>query len=173
MSTQVPVRPPHAGLLGWLAGQNIPYELHEHEIAYTARETSRLEHIDPRAFAKTLGVVADDGRMALLVVDGADMLDLVKARRALEARQVRFLSETELAELAPSCDVGTIPPVPDLFSLPVIADYALREDARITFHAGSHAYCVQVDRAAWEAAARVTYADLAEERDLEPRWARS
>ncbi len=173
MSVQASVRPPHAGLLGWLASHDVPYELHEHPVAFTARETARLEHIDPRTFAKTLAIMADDGRKALLVVDGADMLDLVKARRALEARHVRLLTEEELDELAPSCDLGTIPPVPELFTLPVFADYAVRDDPRITFHAGSHGYCVRVDRLAWERAAGITYADLAEERDARPRWALS
>ena len=173
MTVQETARPPHAGLLDWLASHAIPYELHEHPVAFTARETARLEHIDPRTFAKTLAIAADDGRRALVVVDGADMLDLVKARRALEARHVRLLTEEELGELAPTCDLGTIPPVPELFTLPVLADYAVRDDPRITFHAGSHGYCVRVDRAAWELAAGVRYADLAEERDARPRWALS
>ncbi len=173
MSVQVPARPPHAGLLDWLEGNGIEHEVHEHAVSYTARETAHLEHVDLRAFAKTVGVLADDGRRALLVVDAADMVDLGRARRAMNAGHVRLLTESELAELVPSCDVGTIPPVPQLFGLPVYADYAVRDDEQITFCAGSHRWCVRVDRDAWERAAGVTYADLAEERDLRPRWARS
>ncbi len=173
MTVQETARPPHAGLLDWLASHEVQYELHEHPVSFTARETARIEHIDPRTFAKTIAVVADDGRRALLVINGADMLDLVKARRALNARHVRLLTEAELAELAPTCDVGTIPPVADIVSLPVIADFAVRDDPRITFHAGSHGFCVRVDREAWEHAAGVAYADLAEERDARPRWALS
>ncbi len=41
---------PHAGLLDWLAGHRIEYELHEHPLTYTARETARAEGVDPAAF---------------------------------------------------------------------------------------------------------------------------
>jgi hypothetical protein len=49
----------------------------------------------------------------------------------------------------------------------------VRDDPDISFDAGSHRYSVRVDRAAWERAAGVTYADLAEESDAGPAWARS
>lgn len=170
MSVKAPARPPHAGLLGWLASAGVAYELHEHPLSYTARETARLEHVDPHRFAKTVAVAGDDGKPALIVVDAADLVDLSKARRVLSARHIRLLTELELAELVPSCDVGTIPPVPALFGLPMHADYALRDGETVTFQAGSHAWCVRVDRAAWERATGVEYADLAEERNLRPRW---
>lgn len=161
---------PHAGLLDWLASHDVDYELHEHQLTYTARETARAERVDPAAFAKTLAVVTDDGRHALLVVDATDRLDLVKARRVLDAGRVRLLSEAELVERMPGCDVGTMPPVGELFGVPVYADFAVRADPLVTFHAGSHRFTVRVDRAAWERAAHVTYGDLAAPREAGPPW---
>jgi Ala-tRNA(Pro) deacylase len=162
---------PHPGLLDWLAGHGIEYELHEHPLTFTARETAAIEGIDPRRFAKTVVVETATGSRALLALDAVDRVDLVKAAAALRAEHVRLLSEAELEAMAPEYDVGTMPPIGELFGIEVLADNAIRDDPEITFHAGSHHFTVHVERAGWERATRVTYADLAERRD-EPAWER-
>jgi prolyl-tRNA editing enzyme YbaK/EbsC (Cys-tRNA(Pro) deacylase) len=162
---------PHPGLLDWLAGHGIDYEMHEHPLAFTAAEAAALEGLDPRRFAKTLVVETADGRRALLVVDAVDHVDLHKAADVLGTSRVHLLAEPEMQALAPTFEVGTIPPVGELVGLEVLADTAVRDDPEIAFHAGSHHFTVHVDRAAWERAADVRYADLAEARG-EPVWAR-
>lgn len=162
---------PHAGLLDWLAGHHVEYELCEHPETYTAEATARAEHIDPRRFAKVVGVAANDGRRALLLVDAPDHVDLAKARRVLGTADVRLLTEVEFAVLAPGCDAGTMPPVPELFGLPVYADFALRDAPMLSFHAGSHRFTVHVDRAAWERMSGIAWADLVQD-DGAPAWDR-
>lgn len=164
---------PHAGLLDWLAAARVEYELHEHPLSFTARETAEIEGVDPRRFAKVVAVATSDGRRALIVIDASDRVDLVNARRVLDARSVRLLTEEELLALAPDCAVGAIPPIGDLFGVHVYADHAVREDPVIWFHAGSHRYTVSVDRPGWEATARVVYGDLAVDEDETPAWAQS
>jgi Ala-tRNA(Pro) deacylase len=163
----------HAGLIEWLRSNGIEYELHEHREAFTAQATARAEGVDPRTFAKVVVVRADDDRRAMVVLDAPDHLDMRKAREALGAKNVHLLSEEELAAMAPDCEVGAIPAVGSLFGLPVHADHAVRDDARISFNAGSHRHAVRVDRAAWERATGAEYADLAVDRDMRPAWARS
>jgi Ala-tRNA(Pro) deacylase len=162
---------PHAGLLDWLAGRHVEYELHEHPETFTAEATARADHVDPHQFAKVVGVMTAEGRTALIAVDAVDHVDLAKARRVMGTRDVRLLTEPELTALAPECDPGTIPPVPTLFAVPVYADFAVRDDPVISFAAGSHRYTVHVDRVAFERAAGLAYADLAQDRGV-PAWAR-
>lgn len=164
---------PHPGLLDWLARHKIEYELHLHDQAYTAQGSARAEGVDPRTFAKVVGVATDDGRRAFLVLDATDLLDLRKARTALMADDVRLLSEAELGDLAPDCEIGAMPAVGSLFGLPMYVDFEVREDPQISFNAGSHRVSVRVDRAGWEDAAVVRYADLAADSDNRPAWARS
>jgi prolyl-tRNA editing enzyme YbaK/EbsC (Cys-tRNA(Pro) deacylase) len=171
MAVESPRTGPHAGLLDWLAGRHVEHELHEHPETFTAEATARAEHLDPHLFAKAVGVVASDGRQVLLLVDADDHVDLVKARRALGVDDVRVMTESEFAALAPDCEAGTVPPIPELFGVPVCADFAIRDSAEIAFHAGSHRYSVHVDREAWERASGITYADLAQG-DGRPAWAR-
>lgn len=164
---------PHADLLRWLREHRIDHEIHEHDEAFTAAGTARAEGVDARTFAKVVGVAADDGRTALFVVDAPDRLDLAKARHVLGAGDVRLLTEPELAALAPGCEAGALPAVGPLFGVPMYVDHAIAEDAEISFNAGTHRHAVRVDRAGWEHAARVQYADVAVDADDRPAWARS
>jgi Ala-tRNA(Pro) deacylase len=164
---------PHEGLLEWLAREGIEHEVHEHRLTFTARETARAEGIEARAFAKVIGVMADDGQRALIVIDAADRLSLTKAADALDVRHVRLLGEPELEALAPGCELGALPAVGVLFGVPLYADTTIRQGSEVTFNAGSHRYTVQVDRAAWERAARPIYTDLVEDLTDRPAWASS
>jgi Ala-tRNA(Pro) deacylase len=164
---------PHAGLLKWLREHGIDHEIHEHAETFTAAGTARAEGVDARTFAKVVGVAADDGRTALFVIDAPDRLDVVKARHVLGAGDVRLLMEHELAALAPGCEAGALPAVGALFGAPMYVDHAIADDAEISFNAGTHRHAVRVDRAAWEHAAKVHYADLAADADDRPAWARS
>lgn len=173
MSAATTVGRPYPGLLDWLASHHIEYEVHEHDPAFTAHATATADGVDPRTFAKVVGVAAPDDRNILIVLDATDQLDLHKARRALGTGDVRLLSEAELTALAPDCEVGAMPAVGSLFGLASYADYAVRDDPEISFNAGSHRFSVRVERASWERACDVAYADLAVQDDSRPAWAGS
>jgi len=159
-TTPASVTPPLASLLTWLHDCEVEYHVHPHSPTFTARATALAEGVDPHTFAKAIVVKASDGRRALLVLDATDQLDLKAAARLIGADHVQLLTEVELAEMAPECDLGTLPPIP-IWHLPIYADYGVNADREISFHAGSHAYAVRVARDAWERAAEVTYGDIA------------
>jgi Ala-tRNA(Pro) deacylase len=163
---------PHQGLLDWLTERHIEFEVHEHAPSFTATGTARAEGVEPKAFAKVVGVLTDDRRSVLLVLDAPDHVDLKKAQGSLEATNVRLLSEPELTAIAPGCEPGALPAVGELFGLTMVADFAVRDDPEISFNAGTHRHAVRVDRGAWERATRVRYADLAAQDDR-PAWADS
>ena len=75
-----------------------------------------------------------------------------------------------MTRIAPDEDPEVWPPVEALSGLPVVADHAVSEDPEITFSAGSHSFGVRVDRATWQRAAAIRYADLAENRPDIPAW---
>jgi Ala-tRNA(Pro) deacylase len=160
-------------LLEWLGDHDVEYEVHEHAPAFTARGVAKAEGVDPHTFAKVVAVRATDGRRALIVLETTDQLDLRKAARTLGSDTVRLLTEAELAILAPTCELGAVPAVGSLFEVPMVADYAVRDDRDISFNAGSHRCSVRVERAGWERATGVVYADLAADHDDRPVWAQS
>ena len=151
---------PLGRLLDWLKEAHIEFELREHAPAFSALDTAREEGVDPITFAKVVAVTTDGGGLALMVLDAIDRLDLHKARRMLGGG-VRLLTEIELAQLAPDCEVGALPAVGAICGLPTYADICLRDVRRISFKAGTHSHDVRLDRRSWERQVGVTYADLA------------
>jgi hypothetical protein len=71
-----------------------PFGLHDDDGWQWELERRRAERVDPRTFAKVAGVRTPDGRTALLVLDAPDRVDLAKARRVLDASDVRLLTGT-------------------------------------------------------------------------------
>ena len=171
MKTQATASGPLHSLQAWLTERDVDFDVHEHDEAFSATSTALAEGVDVRTFAKVVGVTTDDGRAALLVLDADDRLDLGKAELALEAGHVRLLSEAEFAALTPGCVPGAVPAVGALFELPMVADLAVRDCDEISFNAGTHRHSVRVDRAAWERATAVRYADLAVDDPDRPAWA--
>lgn len=152
---------PYPAIIDWLQRHGVEYELHEHPRAYTAAEAAHAEGVEPTSFAKVVGVRTSDGRTALAVLDATDQVELGELARELGVAWVALLGEAEFGALAPECEVGTAPPIPELVNVPVYVDEAVRADPKISFPAGSHRHSVRVDREAWEREAGVGYAKFA------------
>jgi Ala-tRNA(Pro) deacylase len=164
---------PMKSLMTWLDSAGVDYELHEHDRSLTALATARAEGVDPHTFEKVVWVRSAEDGDALMVLDASDHLDLSKARDVLRSGRVTLVPETEIAELAPDCDPGAMPAVGSLFGLPTYADLHVGDSAEVSFNAGSHTVAVRVDRAGWEKALGVVYADLAARTWRDPAWHRS
>ncbi len=164
---------PLKSLMTWLESKGIDYELHEHDRSLTALATARAEGVEPHTFEKVVWVRSAEDGDALIVLDADDHLDLGKAKEILRSGKVKLVAEEEIMELAPDCDPGAMPAVGSLFGLPTYADLHVCDSAEISFNAGSHTVAVRVDRAAWEKALGVVYADLAAATWREPAWHRS
>jgi Ala-tRNA(Pro) deacylase len=164
---------PYAALMDWLREHGIEHEIHEHAATFTAASTARVEGVSARSFAKVVGVIADDDRKALIVLDAPDHVDLCKVATIMGAREARLMTELELSSLAPGCEPGATPAVGSLFGSPMFVDHAVREDPEISFNAGTHRHAVRVDRVAWERATDVQYTNLAVHDERLPVWAMS
>lgn len=162
-----------SGLLEWLTTTGIRYGLHHHAEAFTARGAAITEGTDPHRYVKAVAVETDAGARLLLVLEASDRIDLHKAKVILGARSVRLLLEPELMEVVPTSEPGALPAVGKPYGLPVIADEAVRGLTDVTFSAGSRHLSIKLDRVEWEQAAGIVYADLAQDEDELPAWARS
>jgi Ala-tRNA(Pro) deacylase len=161
MSDQHPETGPFADLITWLEDHAVSYELHPHPLAYTASATAHAEGVSERTFAKVVGIDTAEGSQVLAVVDAADHVDLVRLAAFLGTDWATPLTEHRLKEILPECEAGTVPPIPELAHLEVVADEAVRADSKISFHAGTHRTAVRVDREAWGRAAGIRYGSFA------------
>jgi Ala-tRNA(Pro) deacylase len=126
-----------ANLQRLLDGQRIPYEVHSHRSAMTAAELARADHVPPSEVAKTV-VLRSGDRWLLAVLPATRHLDLTRLRELAGDPLLRLASEDELEGLFPTCELGAIPPIGDLWGLPVWVDDALGREAETVFTGGSH-----------------------------------
>jgi Ala-tRNA(Pro) deacylase len=126
-------------ILALLDQRDVPYTHDVHPIAYTAREVAAADHIAESIMAKTIVVHANFG-YAMTILPANRRVDLDALRDAFGTQTLRLATESELAELFPGCELGTMPPLGNglLFEMPVYVDGRLAAEETIAFNAGTH-----------------------------------
>lgn len=133
-----------------------------HSLAYTAREVASAEHLPAREVAKTVIVHGDNG-YHMLVLPSNKLVDFQEIRMALGFTHARMVPETELTRLFPDCELGAMPPVGNLYGMPVYLDSGLAGEDMITFNAGTHRDVVHMRTGEFRRLVRPTIVSLARE----------
>jgi len=128
---------PVRALRQFLDLQNVPYRCYNHIPTFTAQHEAHAMHISGHDVAKTV-ILRLDGRLVMAVLPACERIDLARFREQTGAVWVELAAESDLEKIAPLCDSGSIPPVGNLFGLPVYVSTTLTEDEVIAFNAGSH-----------------------------------
>jgi Ala-tRNA(Pro) deacylase len=124
-------------LAEFLHQNQVQYTHTEHPLAYTAREVAAAEHVPAREVAKTVVFLSEQGYgMAVLPADS--VVDLEQLRLDLGLNRLRLATEAELGELFPGCELGAMPPLGNLFGLPVYVDDRMAGEDLIACNAGTH-----------------------------------
>ena len=98
-----------AAVIGFLERRQVPYEVVEHDPAYSAAAEARAAAADPEATAKTIALHDHDG-YRLAVVPASERLDVRRARELLGAsHHLRLATEEELERDFPTSEVGALP----------------------------------------------------------------
>ncbi len=153
----------------FLDSHRADFKLSTHSNAFTAREVASAEHLAPREVAKTV-VVLGDGTFSMIVVGANRLVDLHEVRAALGVAQARLATETELGELFPDCELGAMPPIGNLYGMPVYLDSSLAGQDTIAFNGGTHHDEVHMTTAEYRRLAEPQVVALAREATLERGW---
>jgi len=108
-----------------------------HSVAYTAVDVAFAEHISPHKLAKTVVYATAQG-YGLADLPADELVDLHILGKYLNDPDIRLASEREMEQLFPECEVGAMPPIGNLFNLPVVVDLTVAEQEFIAFNAGTH-----------------------------------
>jgi Ala-tRNA(Pro) deacylase len=114
----------------------IRYTLMSHSPAYTAQSAAATLHVPGKELAKTVVVRAGDD--TLLAVLPASYHVNLKLLGMVAGKTVRLATEEEFISLFPDCEPGAMPPIGQIYGLPVYVDKVLSEDEEIVFPAGTH-----------------------------------
>ena len=145
----------------YLQEQNIPYQVQEHPLAYTAQDVAYREHLPGKLVAKVVLVFAES-RLVMLVLPAPSRADFARVKHVLGAEQLRLADEGELGLAFPDCEVGAMPPFGNLYHLPVYVERSLAEDETIVFPVGTHTQTMHLKYADFERLVNPIIADFAQ-----------
>jgi Ala-tRNA(Pro) deacylase len=124
-------------LESYLREHGVAYEVQHHPQAITAQEVAASEHVPGKIMAKVVMVIADN-KPLMLVLPANEHVFMPEVARILKVHEAHLAEESEFAPLFPDCEVGSMPPFGNMYSLPVYVDTALAQQESIYFQAGSH-----------------------------------
>jgi len=124
-------------LLNFLIDHDVPYELHTHAQAFAARDIAFKAGLPRRQFAKAV-IVKLDGKLAMAVLPAHSRVDCELLGTSAGAGSATLATEEEIQELFPDCEPGAMPPLGNLYGLPVYVAGSLIRAGTISFNAGSH-----------------------------------
>ncbi len=130
-------------VIEFLNKSGVPYEVTEHEPAFSAQSIAAAEHEPGRYVAKPV-IVKADGKHVMCVLSACYKIDLRTLKKQLGAKKVELAEENEIGELFGDCELGAEPPFGNLYDLPTIMDKALEADDHIMFQAGTHEKAIRM-----------------------------
>jgi len=143
----------------YLLTHGVPYEVHEHPLAFTTSRVAEVEHVPGKDIAKPVILMADD-RFVMAVVPGHKHVDLNKAKEVFGCNELRLAEESEFAEAFGDCERGAEPPLGHLYGMRTIVDLRL-DSPRVTFRGGSHTQTITMGLEDYRMAANAAVGDVA------------
>lgn len=126
-----------------LEHHDVPYVVTTHEYAVTAQQVAGMEGISGYDVAKPV-LVSVGGELAMVVIPGAEMLDLERLGEVLGHNEVRLATEDEFVEVFDDCEPGAEPPFGMLYGIPTFMDQDLRARRRLVCRDGSHTQTIEL-----------------------------
>jgi Ala-tRNA(Pro) deacylase len=142
-----------------LEGNKISYSPLTHPSAYTAQGAAAVMHVPGGEVAKT--VVVEAGKDYYLVVLPASYHVVPGKLAHVIGRPTRLATESEFSSLFPDCELGAMPPLGELYGLPVYVDESLAADKEIIFNAGTHRDAIRMNFDDFVSLARPTVCSFA------------
>lgn len=127
----------------YLNNNGIPYQIIEHDPAFSAQGVSVATHVAEKEIAKTV-ILQIDGKFWMTVLRGDYKINLHMIKQAFAAHHVHLAHEEDLNTLFPDCQLGTMPPFGNLYGVPVLVDQALADDDQISFNACCYTKVVKI-----------------------------
>jgi Ala-tRNA(Pro) deacylase len=134
---------PSQKLHALLDEHRITYEVESHPRAVTAQRLAASEGISGYHVAKPV-LLAIGGELAMVVVPGAEIVDLERASGALGNNDVRLATEEEFVAVFDDCEPGAEPPFGTLYGIPTFLDEDLRARDHIVCRDGSHTETITI-----------------------------
>jgi Ala-tRNA(Pro) deacylase len=138
------------------------YQVFAHKPTFRAVDEAFATAVQPEHEAKTI-VLRGTGGYLLAVIPASQRLDLRKVRALTGRRDLRLATEREIASAFPVFEVGAVPPVGTMLSIPQVLDARLLRYSRIGCSAGDHEHALILIPVELERRVQPRVADLCED----------
>lgn len=141
--------PVAAQITALLAQSGIWYETFTHEPVRTSIQAAGTRpgyelRQGAKAILARVKRTESEKFFVMLVLSADRQFDKRKVKTYFSARDIRFATEQEVADLTGGVEPGGVPPFGNLFGLRVIADPGLFENENIVFNAGDRRFSVSM-----------------------------
>jgi Ala-tRNA(Pro) deacylase len=133
-----------ADVINYLSSNAVTFRVLTHPPAYSAIELARVHHVPSRNVVRTELYKADH-RLAMAVFPSDRKVDLPALVDTLHAREIARVDAWEQERLFNGCDIGTAPPLGNLFGVLVVADAAFEGGGPVVFRLCSHSTSLLMD----------------------------
>ncbi len=132
-------------VVAWLDEREAEYEVIDHPEVFATAQEARELGIDVDQVAKSLVVhVTHDGDQAIVVVPGGHRISNDKLQAMFGASHARLATEDELRRDFPQFELGAVPPLSGLVSLPIYIDRRLVDHETALFNGGTHTASIRM-----------------------------
>lgn len=125
------------------------FQVFEHPPVRTSQEAAEIRsgyslHQGAKAIIVRVKLNQREKKFVMLVVPGDTRFQTAKVKKIFGAKDVRFATEAEVAQITAGILPGGVPPFGNLFALPVLVDPVVLENEQIIFNAGDRAVSVAI-----------------------------
>ncbi|MDI6689445.1 MAG: YbaK/EbsC family protein [Actinomycetota bacterium] len=146
----------------YLEKKGVSYEHITHPQVFSCIEEAKALRIEADEIAKNLIVKIKD-RRAFAVLPGAHRLDMHKLREVMGSSHARLIMEEEMGAEFPRYEIGAVPPLGELFGIPVYVDKRLLDHETVIFTGGTHTDSIRMNCRDFVNLVNPRVVDLAEE----------
>ena len=130
-------------IIDYLKRNRVAFVLRQHSRAVDGQRLAAALHVSGHRVAKSV-IVRADGKRWLVVLPVTELVDELKLARALGAREIELVPESEFEGIFEGCELGAEPPFGALYGVPVFVDVGLTRCKDVVFRAGSHEESVEM-----------------------------
>ena len=129
----------------YLADKNVRYDVIEHELTGSPRQTADSCRVSGDRVAKAV-LLRDEMGYALAVLPASRHIRFSELRRQL-GDDVGLATEREAAELFQDCTRGALPAVGECYGLDMVVDDSIEEQPDVYFEGGDHRTLIHMSHA--------------------------
>ncbi len=130
-------------LLELLNQNHIDYSTVKHSPAYTALSSAKKARIPGKEMVKSI-LLKLDGNYTLAVLPSTSKIDFKRLKEITGSQTASLADEEDLENIFPDCTTGAMPPLGNLYHIPIISDSLIIKQEDLFFEAGSHREIVKM-----------------------------